>query len=234
MCTSISEPLQQFYRYCKAGVENMPTAIHNLNETASEACTPLVNAATKTADFIEKNWHTILAYVFAWGVITVTIGAMYGFEAVSIPLTIGLLCGIGFGVVAGVLAVNSFDKTGEHSPWNYLNKGIQQLDMYGTRQIVLAAVVTALLAASTVYPYLMGAVFGILIGYQIAIKAGSGQNLGRDPTKVKDKEAMQALLDDIEYRSTTALEGFKKEIGDLKEELSRYKAPNDLPKDPSP
>lgn len=231
MCTSISEIAGNVYSYLSEGMDNMPTHIHNLGESASETFAPIVNVATKTADFVKNNWHTILAYVFAWGVITVTVGLMYGFEAVAIPLTIGLFCGIAFGIVAGILAVNSFDKTGEHSPWNYLNKGIQQLDMYGTRQIVLAAVVSALLAASTVYPYLMGAVFGILIGYQIAIKAGSGQNLGRDPTKTKDKEAMVALAEDIAWRMDKTHEAHKKEIADLRAEIARYTAPDEPKKD---
>lgn len=155
----------------------------------------LETAVGKTAAFVANNWKQLIGYIFAWGVIITCTGLLYGFQAVALPLTIGLGCGAAFGVIAGILSVNSFDPQGKYTLWNLLNQGIDGLDQNGTRQIVLAVAVTVLLAASVVFPYVMGAVFGLFIALQVAVKIGSGQNLGRD--LVIEENAREVLQSDL-------------------------------------
>ena len=140
-------------------------------------------SAEKTIGFIKDNWRQLVAYV--------STGLMYGFQTVALPLTIGFACGIAFGLITGILTVKVFDPKGKITLWNLLNQGIEKLDPNGTRQIVLAVAITVLLAASVVFPYVMGALLGIFVGNQLATKAGSSQNLGRDPDKdVIEKERL--------------------------------------------
>jgi len=168
----------------------------------------LHTAAKKTAAFIKNNWKPLLSYVLAWGLIVSCTGLMYGFKAVALPLTIGIGCGLAFGIITGILTVKVFDPDGKITLWNLLNQMIERLDPNGTRQIVLAIAVTVLLAASIVFPYVMGAVFGIMIGNQISTKAGSDQNLGSPPEKdIKAREnlkdnmsAMQQKIDLLQSR----------------------------------
>ena len=159
--------------------------------------TTIASATSKTALFIKRNWQQLLAYIFAWGFIVTCTGLMYGFEAVALPLTIGLGCGFGFGVITGILMVKVFDPDnkkfpGKNTLWDLLNLGIGKLDPNGTRQIVLAVAVTVMLAAAIVFPYVIGAVFGVFIGNQLATKAGHARDLGSDPLQAKyEKEALK-------------------------------------------
>jgi hypothetical protein len=159
------------------------------------------SAAEKTVTFIKNNWRPLVAYIFAWGLIITCTGLMYGFEAVALPLTIGLACGLVFGIITGILTVKVFDPSGEVTIWNFLNQGIERLDPNGTRQIVLAVAITVLLAAAVVFPYVIGAVMGIILGNQLATKTGSGRDLGTDPAKHKnEKEALKQHIGDMEQK----------------------------------
>ncbi|HEY4832119.1 MAG TPA: hypothetical protein VIH61_06115, partial [Waddliaceae bacterium] len=161
----------------------------------------LVSAAEKIINFVKNNWQPLVAYLFAWGVIITCTGLMYGFEGVALPLTIGLGCGLLFGIITGILTVKvPFDETGQTTLWNLLNEGIERLDANATRPIVLAVAVTVALAAAVAFPYVMGAVFGIFIGNQLATKAGAGRDLGRNPESVKNER------DSLKQKLETALE----------------------------
>jgi len=164
---------------------------------------PCASAAEKTISFVKNNWRPLVAYLFAWGIIITCTGLMYGFEAVALPLTIGLACGLVFGIITGILTVKVFDPSGQLTIWNLLNQGIERLDPNGTRQIVLAVAVTVLLAAAVVFPYIIGAVLGHILGNQLATKTGSGRDLGTDPTKHKnEKEALKQQINDMEQKIT--------------------------------
>ncbi len=134
-----------------------------------------VSCATKTASFVKTHWRELVAYAFAWGIIITCTGLMYGFEAVALPLTIGITCGLFFGVLMGVIVVKVLDPSGTKTPWNFLNEMIEKLDANGTKQIVLAVAVTVILAAAVVFPYVIGAVLGFMVGFQFAAKAGADQ-----------------------------------------------------------
>lgn len=153
----------------------------------------------KVAIFIKNNWQPLIAYLVAWGTIISCTGLMYGFQAVALPLSIGLGLGLAFGLIAGTLTV-CIRPSGELSLWNFLNHGIERLDPNGTRQIVLAVAVTVLLAAAVVFPYVIGAIIGIVVGHQVATKIGSGKNLGTDPEKIKAsfKQKMDTMQQQID------------------------------------
>lgn len=202
-------------------------------------------AGRKTANFVRNNWKPLLAYLVAWGVIIVCTGLMYGFQAVALPITIGIACGIGVGTIAGILTVKVFDPVGKYTVWNGINYVIEKLDKNGTRQIMSAVAVTVLLAAAVVFPYVLGAFLGILIGNQMAVKACSEpqQNLGRDPKKdAEEIKAYQTRFEDCNKRleeleeHTAALpedDPVKRKLVALQKELwiLEYDR-NDLPKNP--
>lgn len=143
-----------------------------------------VSAAHKTIHWVKNNWKQIIAYILAWSIVVTCSGLLYGFEAVALPLTIGLGCGLVAGALVGLLMTTAIDPKdkwrGKNTAWDLLNMGIDKLDQNGTRQIVLAISVTVLLAASVIFPYALGAVFGLLVGNQVVTKIGFGRNLGHD------------------------------------------------------
>lgn len=151
----------------------------------------LKSAGKKTARFVKDNWRQLIGYILAWAVIITCTGLLYGFEGVALPLTIGLGCGVAFGIIAGILAVKSYDTEGKYTLWNLLNQGIQGLDENGTRQIVSTVAVTVILAASVVFPYVMGALFGLFIALQMTVKIATDQDLGPDP--IKEKQSLVRL-----------------------------------------
>ncbi|MCH9628149.1 MAG: hypothetical protein S4CHLAM2_18040 [Chlamydiales bacterium] len=167
---------------CILGVNN---AIENgvglvINKSHSYAS----SATAKTVRFVRENYVQIFAYILAWGVIVACSGTLYGFEAVALPLTIGFGCGLGVGGIIGILMTTAIDPRnkwrGYNTGWDLINSGVEKLDPHGTRQIVLAISVTVLLAACVIFPYALGAVFGILVGNQVATKVGQGRNLGQE------------------------------------------------------
>lgn len=158
------------------------------------------HVSQKTVAFVKRNWRQIISYFFAWGTIIACTGLMYGFQAVSLPLTIGMGCGVAFGLITGILTVKVFP-SGRVTPWNLLNNGIGQLDPNGTRQIVLSVAVTVVLAASVVFPYVLGALFGIFIGIQIATKIGVNGDLGQDPDDDKsEKESLKRQMEEMQKK----------------------------------
>lgn len=164
----------------------------------------LKSGGEKTARFVKDNWKQLIGYILAWAVIITCTGLLYGFEGVALPLTIGLGCGIAFGIIAGILSVKSYDSEGKYTLWNLLNQGIQGLDENGTRQIVSTVAVTVILAASVVFPYVMGAVFGLFIALQMTVKIATDQDLGRDLTK--DKQSLETLQHDFIHLHKAHLE----------------------------
>jgi hypothetical protein len=177
----------------------MGTAAYAGEVVLSHVLAISVSIAKKVAIFTKSNWRQLIAYILAWGVVVTCTGLMYGFQAVALPLTIGLACGLAFGVITAILILKAHDPTGNSTFWNWLNHGIENLDANGTRQIVLAVAVTVLLAASVVFPYVLGAVIGIFIGNQLASKVGAGLNLGRPQTK-SEKELLRESIISLEKR----------------------------------
>lgn len=194
----------------------------------TSVCLKTIN---KTINFIRDSWKQLLAYIFAWGVVIACTGLMYGFHAVAFPFAIGMGCGFIFGGITGILTVTVFDdkkkkdfgienqvvsdvrnKTVKiNTLWDLLNHGIEQLDPNGTRQIFLAVAVTVILAASVVFPYVIGALFGIFIGNQLVTKAGQGRRLGKNPEKIKHQRENLKL-------AVTKLEG---KVDDLKRRIDQ-------------
>ncbi len=124
--------------------------------------------------FVRANWGRLLSYTVAWGIIFAGVGLMYGFKATAIPLSIGMGCGSAFGVLLGILSVTVFDslakEKGNNTLWCLINKGFNSLDSNGTRAILVSVCVTVVMAASVVFPYVLGIIFGIIVGNHLATK----------------------------------------------------------------
>lgn len=156
------------------------------DKTVTVIAHAMVATAIRVKKFIKGSWQQLLIYAFAWAVIVCCFGALYGFDIVALPLTIGLGCGLGFGMLIGVVTANAFDKQGKYTAWNGINYFLEKLDANGTRQLVLALAVTVVLAIATRFPYGGGAGIGIIAGNQLAVKIATEKNLGRDPNKKED------------------------------------------------
>jgi sterol desaturase/sphingolipid hydroxylase (fatty acid hydroxylase superfamily) len=217
VCESLGTHWQTFQQEFQATVKNLPPSLAQtvkslpaylakvdqvvgciLGVVAYGLVCTLQPAAEKTASFVKKNWQQLIGYIVAWGVVVICTGLLYGFQAVALPLTIGLGGGIAFGCIAAILSLNSYDPKGCRTPWNLLNRGIQGLDQNGTRQIVLAVSVTVLLAAAVVYPYVMGALFGIFIAWQVTAKIGTEQDLGPNPKNAHLQQQLHTLREDLQ------------------------------------
>lgn len=123
--------------------------------------------------FVKNNWKRLFLYTLAWAIIVSGMGMMYGFKVTAIPLTIGIGCGAAFGVLTGILTACVFDKKNSrptNTLWGFLNRAFNSLDANGTRAIVVSVCVTVVLAAAVVFPYALGAIFGIIIGNHLATK----------------------------------------------------------------
>lgn len=148
----------------------------------------------KTRIFVKENWHKLIAYTIAWGVVITCSGALYGFQAVALPLTIGFGCGLVIGGMLGILVGTVLDPENKHpgknTGWNVINGGIKKLDPNGTRQIMLSISVTVLLAASVIFPYAMGGIFGFLVGWQVLTKIAQRRPLGANPHNFREQIEM--------------------------------------------
>lgn len=130
--------------------------------------------AYKIGLFLQQNWHIILLYILIWTTIIVCYGAMYGFETVGLPLAIGLGVGFGIGIISGIVVALTIDKTnkwaGKNTLWSLVTHYMWDLDEYGTRQILIATIITVVSAAFTASPYAIGSVIGLLLGNHILTK----------------------------------------------------------------
>jgi MFS superfamily sulfate permease-like transporter len=186
--TNINQRLREARGCIVSGIDSMITPV----------ATALQTVAVRTWEFVKNNWKPLITYLIAWAVVLTSTGLMYGFQAVALPLTIGLGCGLVVGVIAGILIVHVFDPNGKTTFWNLVNQVIQRLDPNGTRQIVLSVVITVLLAACVVYPYVMGTFLGIFVGNQLATKIAAQKNLGRDPkAETAEKERLQQNIESM-------------------------------------
>lgn len=154
----------------------------------------LLSAARLTIHFIRENWEYILAHLVAWAVVIICSGIIYGFEAVALPLIIGLGCGLAFGGITGILTVKIFDDNdsaqGRNTAWDALNHYLlHRLPSAGVKTILLSLSVTVLLAAAVVYPYALGAIFGLVVGNHAITIIGFGRNL----THLNREEQIQSL-----------------------------------------
>lgn len=126
------------------------------------------SGAGKIVWFIKNEWPKLLIYIAAWALIIGGYGGLYGFESTALPLsvgmTVGMIIGIGIGVATITLFGDDPEYAGKNTIWGLLDSAVNELDEYGTRQIVLTVAVTVILAASTVFPHVMGGIFGLVIG----------------------------------------------------------------------
>lgn len=212
VCDAIAAGFQDFSNSCSAGRTDFGKEIANLGSAFyAKALVPagqnIKTAAVKTALFVRHKWDALLAYLFAWGLIVTCTGLMYGFEAVALPLTIGLSGGLAAGIISGILTVKLNSK---FTLWQGLNSILNPLDS-NTRQVVFSVAVTVLLAAAVVFPYVIGAGFGILIGNQLAVQVGHF-----DP----ENEAQPKIeIVEMDKSNTEELASLKTEVVQLKARL---------------
>lgn len=181
------------------------------------------STAANTADYIKAHWKHLLAYIFAWGVIVVLSGSMYGFQTVALPLTIGIACGLALGILTGILTATVFDRKNERQDhntlWGILNLGIDFLDANGTKNFLTALVVSVTIAASVIFPYAIGAVFGLFLGNYLATKIGLWDREADDAKKAAEQEMWdmgvvnQEKMNKFAFREIMAL---RKEVAALR------------------
>jgi hypothetical protein len=136
----------------------------------------------KIVRFIKDNWATLIKFSIAWGVIIAGIGLLYGFSAVAWPLAIGLSCGIGFGLLTGVITKTIIKPdTDAKTIWEFVNSWINGLDANGHRAIVTSIIVTVVLAATVFFPIAVGSILGFVLGNHISTKIAYGLNFGPRP-----------------------------------------------------
>ncbi|MCB1084447.1 MAG: hypothetical protein KDK61_09070 [Simkania sp.] len=158
----------------------------------------VTNCANKTASFIQNNWRSLILFIVAGGVIIGGVGLMYGFEAVSLPLVIGFGCGLPIASLSGIIVTKWIDPEGKienNTLWQLINAGLNKLPANGARPIVISVAVTVILAASAVFPLVMGIGFGILIGNHVATKIGLQQNFSSEGSQRK----AQKLRDRVDH-----------------------------------
>ncbi len=146
--------------------------------------------ARLTKRFIRDNWNNLLAGILASIIVLTSNGILYGFQAVALPLTIGLGIGSGVGGIIGVLTSKIFDPDRDHdgktTAWDLLNNNlIERLDANGMRPVMLSISITVLLAASVIYPYALGGICGFLVGNQVVTKIGQGRDLGPNSKNIE-------------------------------------------------
>lgn len=154
--------------------------------------------AVKVGEFVQKNWPKLVAYTIAWGVVITCSGLLYGFQAVALPLTIGLACGFGAGTLGAILLkiTDPQNKRSEWTLWSGLNKGFSHIHDEGTRYLVQGVVFYVILAMCSIYPYAAGAILGVFVGNQLINKIvysvhGIERNLG--PANDNEKEELHKL-----------------------------------------
>lgn len=182
-------------------------------------CRPFARATINTALYIKENWGTILLLMSAWGIIIAGIGAMHGFKATALPLTLGLGCGFGFGILTGLLTVHVLDPRNDHhrmnTLWDLLNSGFYKLEANGTRPILLSVAIAVVLWAAGIIPTAMGVIVGTIMGGLITARIGyygmdkpdpEVEELTEDPKKRAELlKQMQANYED-QLRKLNALE----------------------------
>lgn len=142
----------------------------------------LLEARKLTIHFIREDWEYILAHLAAWTIVIVCSGIIYGFESVTLPLIIGLGCGLFFGGLTGILTVKIFNQDdsaqGRNTAWDALNHYLlDRLPSTGVKTLLASLSVTVLLAAAVVYPYAIGAIFGLVVGNHLITVIGFKRNL---------------------------------------------------------
>ncbi|ANH78855.1 hypothetical protein [Candidatus Chlamydia sanziniae] len=157
----------------------------------------------KISRFLRDNWKYILFYILAWALILIC------HHAVAMTLTIWLGIGLGIGVIVGIITSNFLDKENKYkdynSLWNWIHYGIQQLDPHGTRQILLATIISSISALIYAIPQAVGCVIGFCIGNQISIKATYQLRFGEEATYTLDKKAHENQIASIQ----SAINGYQ-------------------------
>lgn len=166
-----------------------PSSVETIEKRSQSAKESLLRVAEKVGRFLRKNWKYILLYLLAWALILAC------HHAVAVTLTIWLGIGFGAGLIFGIFTSTVLDP-GNKSPintsWNLISSGLQQLDPYGTRQLLLATIIASVSALIYAIPQVMGAAIGFVIGNQLSASISYGLRLGHHST------ASQTHLERIE------------------------------------
>lgn len=167
-------------------------------------------ATKKTIDFIKRNWGKLLGFTLAWAAIIALAGSLGGYNIVSLPLTIGLSCGLVFGLLIGIITLEIYKEPGadtvtkssltkESSMWGKINKWLNGLDKV-TSSIVLSLAVMFIVAAALKFPPVVAFAIWVPIGHHVAITIGLEKNLGSqrsDNTRITDCESKYKSLKEL-------------------------------------
>lgn len=142
-------------------------------------CPVLVNfsancssVARKTADYFSANMGNLFAIIVAWGGIILCTGFLFGFQAKAVPLAIGLGGGCALGPpMTGILLANRTAKgraEGTNSVMGLVKKGLAPLRGGFTIAILQALALYVAIAVIYAFPFIFGAVAGVLMTNYLA------------------------------------------------------------------
>lgn len=159
----------------------------------------LRSATSKVCRFIKHNWHKLLVFCVAWGIVVAGVGLMYGFKHASLPLLKGFGYGLAFGVLTGIVTVK-IDKDDKYKNnntfWSMINGAINTLD-FGTRGMVISVSGTVIAASTVIFPVAAGAAMATVIANHFTTKIGQDLDLGGSlQTKAAQIESKLTDLND--------------------------------------
>ncbi|MEG3031409.1 MAG: hypothetical protein RR796_03995 [Victivallaceae bacterium] len=164
--------------------------------------------AVRIGLFLRDNWKKIVLYLLTWLIIIGCYGALCGFECVALPFTIWMSIGFGLGFIFGIITATLLDPknkwNGKNSLWDLMNLGLLQLDPNGTRQVLLAVVITAISTSLVVFPQVLGAFLGFCAGNQLGVKMCYGIKLGTKDQLLSPKKSKE-IKEYEEARTTHSL-----------------------------
>ena len=120
----------------------------------------------------------------AWGFVICGIGisaiGTYEFSSTAVNMTIGLGCGMAFGILTGLFAHKLIlqnreyhaDEMAYHSLWSLINVGLWKIESEFMRFLVTSVAVTVIMGIAMPLPLPMGACCGIVMGNHLAIQMG--------------------------------------------------------------
>ncbi|MBS0623377.1 MAG: hypothetical protein JSS62_02010 [Verrucomicrobia bacterium] len=135
---------------------------------------PVKDGLEDIADYTRLHYRAILAHLFAWGLILVCYGSLYGFRSVTLPMLIGMGPGCLGGMLLGALVAKTFHQPtrGNDTASSLVNRLKHHIDAIPTwtSTLLIAVAATIHLNICCTIPIaggiFSGAFFGGVVIYQ--------------------------------------------------------------------
>ncbi|WP_194844286.1 hypothetical protein [Candidatus Clavichlamydia salmonicola] len=219
-----------------------PTLQTNTSFFKSSKCPPkppqiFIQTVLGIAEYIKHKWQKILVYLIAWALVISCTGALNGFQTTALPLALGLGIGFGVGIIAGMITGLAIDRKNKYAEkntlWGLLTFGFYQLDVYGTRQILLSVLIAVLATAMGLIPQILGGFFGFCLGNSMAmqliytIKKVNKQVI-RNPIDEFNGSTTDPIFISIFNKLSTTVNELQQENVTIKAQLASMEAKLDL------